>query len=176
MSSRVFLIGAMGAGKTSVGTKLAELLHLDFVDTDQAIEQRLEQTITDIFHNCGEDYFRNHEEQILAAISLQENLVLATGGGSILSAQSREYLQNRGIVCYLKVTPQQQVQRLNVDSVRPLLPSGKERLQYFSRLSAQRDYLYQAIADIILDTDNENIDTLAQQLAMMIREYEDNWS
>ena len=110
--SRIFLVGAMGAGKTSVGSKLAELLHLDFLDIDQVIEQRLQQTISHIFHNYGEPYFRKHEELVLDHISIQSNLVLATGGGSILSVQSREHLQTRGIVCYLKVNPTQQEQRL----------------------------------------------------------------
>lgn len=164
-NSRIFLVGAMGAGKTSVGKKLALHLNLDFIDSDQILQQQQQKSIMQIVHNFGVLYFRKLEELLLAELTAMPNIVLATGGGSILSAQTRKFIRIRGQTCYLKVSPEQQLQRLKSDAARPTLPEHEQRLTFFQHMLAERGCLYEEIADIILDTDYMAIDQLAIKIA-----------
>ncbi len=100
---KIALIGPMGAGKTSIGSALSKLLHCNFIDTDQAIEQQYMLSIKQIFNLHGEQHFRQQELAIIRQSLMTDNLVLATGGGSILSAQINSLLQ-QCVVCYLQVS------------------------------------------------------------------------
>ncbi|HSX20443.1 MAG TPA: shikimate kinase [Gammaproteobacteria bacterium] len=165
---RIFLIGPMGAGKTTVGGHLAAMLQHSFLDSDQIIEQQAAQSTTEIINTHGEQHFRSLEQTVLQHNSLLPNIVLATGGGSILSRETRDLLPARGVICYLKVSVHAQMQRLQNDATRALLPQHPHRLRFLQDMQAKRDCLYEQIADIILDTDNHNPVTLANKLVPLI--------
>ena len=164
-TSSIFLIGPMGAGKTSIGKLLANLLGLEFLDADQLITDKLQLSIAEIFQQFGEQYFRSQETVILKTVIQKENIVLATGGGCILSATNRLLLRRAGNICYLKVSVEQQLQRLIADGSRPLLPVQVALWPDYLAASYQhRAPLYEAVADYILDADHESINSLAKQL------------
>ncbi len=161
---RVFLVGPMGAGKTTIGRQLAQLLHLEFLDSDQAIEARAGADIPWIFDVEGEAGFREREARIIEQLTQLNGIVLATGGGAILRPENRAALAARGSVVYLHATIRQQLERTSKDKNRPLLqvadPGGRLR-----ELMEERDPLYREIADHIIETDGHSARAVAQQLS-----------
>lgn len=147
----LFLIGPMGAGKTTVGRRVAAHLGLDFFDLDHEIETRSGATITLIFELEGEAGFRKREAELLGEFSARSGIVLSTGGGAVLGAENRRHLAARGYVVYLETTVDQQLKRLVHDRKRPLLaaPDRRERL---TKLAAEREPLYRETADLIVPT------------------------
>ena len=156
MSGNIFLIGLMGAGKTTVGRALAKKLNKRFVDSDHEIEARTGASIPWIFEIEGEESFRRREAEVIRDLTAQQGIVLATGGGAILDAQNRAYLHARGTVVYLRASVQNILQRTGHDKNRPLLQTAdpRKRLEELSRL---RDPLYREIADIVIDTGRPNV-------------------
>ncbi|HEX4896706.1 MAG TPA: shikimate kinase AroK [Solimonas sp.] len=167
MKSNIFLVGPMGAGKTTVGRRLAEIRGMDFVDSDHEIEARTGVDIPYIFEKEGEAGFRRREKQTIADLSLLPAIVLATGGGAILDAGTRQLLATRGFVVYLHASLDQQVARTARADNRPLLARSDDRRATLETLFLQRDPLYREIADLVLETDGRN----ARQL---VREIEDH--
>jgi len=160
----LFLIGPMGAGKTTVGRRVAAQLGLDFLDLDHEIEEHSGATITLIFELEGEAGFRKREAEALAEFSTKPGIVLSTGGGAVLAAENRQHLRERGYVVYLETTVEQQLKRLAHDRKRPLLaaPDRRERL---IRLAAEREPLYRETADLIVPTGlNANSGAVARRL------------
>jgi len=145
------LVGPMGAGKSSIGKRLAERFGLLFVDADREIEARTGATVTTIFECEGEPGFRARERATLAELLAQEGVVIATGGGAVLDADNRHLLRDRGYVVYLHVAVEQQIARLARDRTRPLL-AGDDREAVLRRLAATRGPLYLEIADLRFDT------------------------
>ena len=123
-----FLIGPMGAGKTAVGKQLSKLLDVEFYDTDEEIESRTGVDIPFIFEKEGESGFRKRESEILSELTKKNNIVLATGGGAILSKENRKNLISKGTVIYLKADIQKQFERTLRGKERPLLNSENPRL------------------------------------------------
>src|SRR5450830_739351 len=121
MSGSIFLVGLRGAGKTTIGRALAKKLNKRFVDSDHEIESRTGATIPVIFEIEGEESFRRREADVIRELSAQQDIVLATGGGAILRAETREYLKQRGTVIYLRAGINQILQRTGRDKNRPLL-------------------------------------------------------
>jgi shikimate kinase len=160
---RLFLIGPMGAGKTTVGKRLADALELTFVDSDAEIEQRTGVSIPTIFDIEGEQGFRTREEQAIDELSWRERIVLATGGGAVLSAATRERLRARGTVIFLDASVEQQLRRTRHDRNRPLLRTSdpKARLQ---QLLEQRLPLYRETADLRFTSDNGSPRRLVQRI------------
>lgn len=150
----VFLIGPMGAGKTTVGRKLAEQLGCSFFDSDHCIEERCGADIPWIFDIEGEAGFRQREIQIIDELSQKQGIVLATGGGAILHAENRQHLAARGTVIYLRASINQQLKRTYKDKNRPLLQTADPK-KTLVRLFKERDPLYQSIADLIIETDGK---------------------
>jgi shikimate kinase len=152
----IFLIGLMGAGKTTIGRQLARSLGCEFIDSDHEIEHRTGADIPWIFDIEGEQGFRERERAVIDDLSQRQGIVLATGGGAILDVRNREHLAARGLVIYLRASVDRLAQRTDRDRNRPLLQTDDpvERLQ---RLYDQRDPLYREIADFIVDTDNRNV-------------------
>jgi shikimate kinase len=140
----------MGAGKTSLGKQLASRLKLRFIDADDEIEARTGVHISRIFEIEGNDGFRKREAQVLAALTQEHGLVLATGGGAVLDEQNRANLAKNGIVVYLSVSPELLWERLRQDKKRPLLQVADPRKQ-LQELHAQRDPLYRELANIIIE-------------------------
>ena len=159
----VFLIGPMGAGKSAVGRQLARLLHLSFMDSDDEIEARTGVDIPFIFEKEGEEGFRNREAKVIDDLSKIDGLVLATGGGAVVSAQNRSHLGARGFVVYLHTTVDQQLARTQKGRQRPLLESG-DRRQILDELMQQRDAMYRDVADLIVETDGRKVKAVANEI------------
>lgn len=162
------LVGPMGAGKSSIGRRLAGRFGLAFVDADREIETRTGTTIPTIFECEGEAGFRARESATLAHLLLDEGQVIATGGGAVLDAGSRQRMRERAFVVYLQVSLARQLDRLARDRSRPLI-AGDDREQVLQRLSAQRAPLYEEIADLRFDTDPWFPPQAAVQLARLLQ-------
>jgi shikimate kinase len=168
-ADNIFLIGPMGAGKSTIGRLLAAELHLPFCDTDKVIEDRCGADIPWIFDVEGEDGFRTRESSMLAELSEDNGLVLATGGGIILLAENRKMLRSRGFVVYLRASVDQQTARTAKDKNRPLLQSGEPR-EVLEQLMLVRDPLYTEVADMMVDTDSRSPKDVAKDIAKKLRE------
>ncbi len=160
---RVFLVGPMGAGKTTIGKFLAQQLNLQFADTDSEIEARTGADIPWIFDVEGEQGFRDREQQVVEEMTAWDNVLLATGGGVVMRQENRRVLAARGFVVYLHATVDEQVRRTHRDRRRPLLQSDDPE-QVLRDLMALRDPLYREISDHVIDTDGCSPRTVAQKL------------
>lgn len=163
LPENIFLVGLMGAGKTSVGRALAKRLHKAFYDTDEEIERATGVKIPVIFEIEGEAGFRAREARLLAELVRRTNVVLATGGGVVLSEQNRRLLTQRGTVIYLRAAASDLCQRTRHDKNRPLLHTD-DPLKKLQELFAQRDPLYREIADVVIDTGSQSVGSLAHKL------------
>jgi len=159
----IFLVGLMGAGKTTVGKLLAKHLGKTFVDADHEIEARTGVKIPVIFEIEGEAGFRKREEAVIADLTSRPNIVLGTGGGAVLSAHNRELLRAHGTVVYLRGTPEQLYERTRRDKNRPLLQGG-DPLAKLRELFVQRDPLYREVADLVVDTGRQGVVGFARQI------------
>ncbi len=144
----LFLVGPMGAGKTTIGRNLARLLQREFVDLDAEIEARCGADIPWIFDVEGEQGFRDRESALLQEVSARRGLVVATGGGIVLRAENRLLLKAHGQVVYLSVAPGELYERTQHDLHRPLLQVPNRR-EVIERLVAERDPLYREVASLI---------------------------
>ena len=149
----MFLVGMPGSGKSTLGRVLARNLGKTFVDADHELERRLGVSISTIFEIEGEEVFRTREEETLSRLVQRVDIVLATGGGAVLRAINRERLKAGGTVLYLHANPETTWERTRHNKNRPLLqtadPLGRARSLY-----AQRDELYRATADLVLEIDH----------------------
>jgi len=153
----------MGAGKSTIGKRLAHVIGAEFIDSDKEIERHTGASIPLIFELEGEAGFRQREAQMIDTLTQQHPIVLATGGGSILNEQNRNHLKNRGKVIYLHATVNQQLQRTHRDQNRPLLQT-KNPKQKLTDLFNTRDPLYREIADFIIDTDGRSIHSVSHEI------------
>lgn len=163
--SNIYLVGLMGAGKTTVGRQLARRLHRKFVDSDHEIETRTGVGIPVIFEIEGEPGFRKRETQVLRELSAESGLVLATGGGAVLAAENRDRFRESGIVIYLHAAPEILHERTHHDRNRPLL-QVEDPLAKLRELYAQRDPIYRQVAHLVV----ESTDTAAGQLVQRIEQ------
>lgn len=159
----VFLIGPMGAGKSAVGRQLARTLHLTFMDSDEEIESRTGVDIAFIFEKEGEPGFRTRESKVIDDLSNMDGIVLATGGGAIIDADSRSRLGARGYVVYLKTGIDQQLARTRRGRERPLLENGDPR-ETLEALMADREPMYYEIADLTVETDGRKVSAVANEI------------
>lgn len=167
--SNIFLVGLMGAGKTSVGRMLAKRMNKDFYDADAEIERSTGVKISVIFDIEGEAGFRGREEKMIEKLTALRNIVLATGGGAVLSPANRARLRAAGRIIYLRATPEDLWRRTRRDRNRPLLQTGNP-LTRLRELHAQRDPLYHEIADLIVDTGSQNVSVLTSHIEMLLTE------
>ena len=162
MKNNIVLVGFMGSGKTTVGKALAKLSGYDFVDSDLEIERAKNKSITEIFNENGEDYFRRAEAEIINELSSKSGLIIATGGGAVLNTENRNALKKNGFIVYLKVTPETVVSRLKNDTTRPLL-AKPNRNEIIEQLINQREPLYQSICNVSICADGD-ADMLAKNI------------
>ena len=165
----VFLVGPMGAGKTTIGRHLARLLDKSFVDLDQKIEQSCGADIAWIFDVEGEVGFRKRESAMLREVASRNNMVIATGGGAVLDSESRALMKRSGTVVYLSVAAKVLYNRMQQDTKRPLLQVGDKKAMIES-IVKEREPLYKEIADIVFDGHKKTPAVAAQELASLIRE------
>ena len=163
----IFLVGPMGAGKSTIGRHLADELHLEFYDSDQEIERRTGADIAWIFDLEGEEGFRKREENVINDLTDKQGIVLATGGGSIMTKAVRNRLSARGIVVYLQTTIDKQVARTQRDKRRPLLQKDDPE-QVLRDLAEKRNPLYEEVADYVVDTDDQSARAVANQIISKI--------
>ncbi len=161
--ANIFLVGPMGAGKTAVGRQLARALHLPFVDSDVEIEERTGVDIAFIFEKEGEDGFRKREAALIDELTQREGIVLATGGGAVVDADSRRYLGGRGFVVYLHTSVDQQLARTRRGRTRPLLENDDPRATLTALLD-MRDPLYREIADLVVETDRRKVRSVTGEI------------
>ena len=159
----VYLIGLMGAGKSTVGRILAQALQRDFVDSDDEIIARTGTTIGTIFEIEGEAGFREREARVIADLTKRHDLVLATGGGAVLREANRDLLRERTKVIYLRVQPDELFRRLRHDTQRPLLQVDDPKTKLVD-LFEQRDPIYQAAAHFVIETSRPRIPTMVTMI------------
>jgi shikimate kinase len=166
-NSNIFLIGLMGAGKSTVGRLLARKLDRRFIDSDHALEERCGVKIPTIFEMEGEAGFRKREAQIINDLSAEKKIVLATGGGAVLLPENRKVLAERGTVIYLHANPIELWHRTKGGEGRPLLQNGDPK-KTLENLYAVRDPLYREIADFTIETGKPSVNQLVSSLLMQL--------
>ena len=168
----VFLVGMMGAGKTTIGRSLAKELGREFVDLDLALEARCGVPVAVIFDIEGEAGFRKRETQLLEELSRRPGIVLATGGGAVLAADNRRYLKERGTVVYLRAEADELYRRLARDKQRPLLQTADPRAR-LAELLALRKPLYEEVAHLAFDTGAMPVAQAVSRLTAQLKAYEE---
>lgn len=162
-TTNIFFVGPMGAGKSTIGRHVAQELNLDFFDSDQVIESRTGADIAWIYDLEGEEGFRKREKEVIEDLTSKTSIVLATGGGSIITPENRVALASRGIVIYLKSSLASQYDRTRRDAKRPQLHTDNVK-ETITDLWEEREPLYQEIADYCFDTDHLPVKTIANKI------------
>ncbi len=165
----VFLVGPMGAGKTTIGKQLADILKLEFIDSDQEIERRTGAPIDWIFDIEGEDGFRDREQKVIEELTSRQGIVLATGGGAILKKENQIHLAGRGVVVYLEASIDQQLERTRRDKRRPLLQNDDPE-QTLVALMEERDPMYREIADYVVATNDNTVKSVANNISDLVQQ------
>ncbi len=165
----IFLVGPMGAGKTTIGRHLASVLRMPFIDTDQLIEDRCGADIPWIFDVEGEEGFRKREARVLEDVCAGSAAVVATGGGIVMLEENRKLIAESGITVYLHASLEQQLDRTSKDRNRPLL-DGNDPETVLRELMAIREPLYRELAAVVYQTDNRNPRNTANEIARQIEQ------
>jgi len=165
---KIFLVGPMGAGKSTIGRLLSRELKLPFHDSDTEVEERSGADMAWIFYGEGQEGFRQRETKVIAELTLLPELVMATGGGVVMRQQNRDCLRQRGTVVYLETSVERQFDRTRKDRKRPLLQldDPKQKLMELYRV---RDPLYREIADLIISTDRGNPRNVIREIKTYLR-------
>ena len=167
-ASRLLLVGPMGAGKTSIGKRVARAFGLPFVDADRELERRTGASIALIFELEGEAGFRRRESALLAELCQGPGQVVATGGGAVLDPANRECLRRGGFVVHIAASVGQQLARLEKDRNRPLLATP-DRSRRLEEMAALRNPLYAEVADLVFDSDGLAVATASARLVEQLR-------
>lgn len=173
--ANIFLIGPMGAGKTTIGRQLARRLCRPFYDSDREIEASCGVDIPTIFDYEGESGFRRREARMIDSLSRKQNIVLATGGGAVLREENRDHLSGRGLVVYLDVQLDIQLERTTRDKSRPLLLNQDAR-SFLSEMSRQRTPIYRSIADLRVSTSRQKHRRVVDRICRMLEGLENKVS
>ena len=163
----LILCGMMGAGKTTIGIKIAELTGRRWYDTDGLIVDKFGK-ISDIFEYYGEAHFRKLETEIVKDLAKKDDLIISTGGGLVLKKENNEVLQENGKIVFLRATLDTLAKRLNVDGDRPLLQTSTESIrERLARLMAERMPTYEHVADYIVDVDGKTPEEIAKEIVAL---------
>lgn len=167
----IFLVGPMGAGKSTVGRFLAEKLRYEFVDSDHEIEAKTGATIPMIFDIEGEAGFRAREAGVIGELTLRPEIVLATGGGAVLMPENRKHLRTRGFVVYLKSSVEALVQRTRHDRNRPLLQTEDPKA-VLRKVIEERGPLYEEVADLVIETEQVSVHRVVKQIVDRLQQHQ----
>ncbi len=166
----LILCGMMGAGKTTIGIKIAELTGRRWYDTDELIVDKYGK-ISDIFEYYGETHFRKLETEIVKDLAQKDHLVISTGGGLVLKKENNTLLQGNGKIVFLRATLETLAKRLKVDGNRPLLQTSTESIRdRLSRLLTERTPVYEHVADYIVDVDEKKPEEIAREIVEIVEE------
>lgn len=168
MTNNIFLVGPMGAGKSTIGKMLADRTRRQFIDADAVIVEKTGVEIELIFEIEGEEGFRKRESRLIEELTAQDDIVLATGGGAILSPENRDWLKQRGTVIYLQATAEQLYERTAKDRKRPLLQTN-DRLGKIRELLALREPIYRQLADIEISTEGKSVKQIVDKLCRRLK-------
>jgi len=166
----VFLVGMMGAGKTTLGRALSQRLGLEFVDMDRALVERTGVPVATIFEIEGEAGFRRRESALLGELATRTDQVVATGGGAVLAPPNRALMRSSGTVVYLRARLDHLWERTRHDSSRPLLHTADPR-GTLAALLRERDPLYREVAHVVVDTGSQSASTIAGRVVTALREF-----
>ncbi len=165
----VVLCGMMGAGKSTIGIKIAELTGRRWYDTDGVISDR-HGKISDIFEYYGEPHFRKLETEVVKELSEQDDLVISTGGGLVLKSENNVLLQKKGKIVFLRASLETLNKRLVVDGTRPLLQASTESISdRLAKLLKERTPVYEHVADYIVDVDEKTPLEIAQEIVALVQ-------
>lgn len=168
--TNIFLVGPMGAGKTSVGRSLARQLKKKFYDSDAEIEHKTGVSLSWVFDLEGMQGYRQREKVVIEELSQLEDIVLSTGGGCVETPEVCEYLSTRGIVVYMEVSLETQLRRLKRDKRRPVL-QGDNPQEVLIRLWEEREPKYEQIADVTVATDQRSVREVCSDVIQWIKKY-----
>ncbi len=163
----IYLIGFRGSGKTTLGKILAKELKKDFVDIDKLIEKRESKSIAEIFKEKGEEYFRKVETTILKEVASNDNQIVSTGGGIVISEENRKIIQENGISIYLTADTETTYKRIKFDNNRPQL-TDKDPIEEIKFLIEKRKPLYEKLANYTIDTSKFKIEECVKKIKEFI--------
>ncbi len=164
----VVLVGPMGTGKTTIGKLLARELNFEFKDSDREIEERSGADIPWIFDVEGEEGFRARERMVIEQLSNEPGIVVATGGGAVVSEENQHHLSSKGFVVYLHTSVEQQYQRTRKDRKRPLLQNSNP-MKVLQNLMAVREPIYRSIADYVISTDQKRPRSVVREIVKALQ-------
>ncbi|MDA9801290.1 shikimate kinase AroK [Candidatus Pseudothioglobus singularis] len=167
--NNIVLIGPMGSGKTTVGRRLSEKLGIDFYDSDHEITDKTGVSIDHIFDVEGEEGFRKRESDVLKNLCSQDNIIIATGGGAVISEENRLEISKTGSVIYLLSSVDQILRRTSKSKTRPLLENSKNKRKTISDIINARDPLYREIATITVDTNGKKLNEVINEILVQLK-------
>lgn len=173
MKRNIYLVGLMGAGKSTVGRQLARRLKLDFYDSDRIIVEKTGVPIATIFEIEGESGFRNRETQVLEELSHHDGCVIATGGGSLICPENRKIIAGSGCVIYLRTSAERLYSRIKHDQARPLMQT-ENPLQTLRDLLAEREPAYLEAADFVIRTGSQKVGVVLHRIELVIKKEKRN--
>lgn len=159
----ILLIGFMGTGKSTVSSRLKQMLDMKEIDTDALIEEREGMSISDIFSQKGEEAFRRMETELLRELKHSENLIISCGGGMALRDENAAMMKAVGTVIWLTARPETILKRVRHDDSRPLL-RGHKNVEFIKDLLEQRSPKYAAAADMVVSTDDRSVQSICEEI------------
>lgn len=163
----IYLIGFMGAGKSTVAKELVAAVDAKGVEMDQLIEEQQKMPITEIFEKYGEEHFRDLETELLKSLAKEENLVVSCGGGSVLRDENTAFMKENGCIVLLTAEPETIYERVKNSTNRPIL-NGNMNVEYIRGLMEKRRERYESVADIRVATDGKDIKTICGEILSQV--------
>lgn len=170
MARNVYLVGMMGAGKTTLGKALAQRTGQEFVDTDRVLVERTGVPVATIFEIEGEEGFRRRESAVIAELAERTGCVVATGGGAVLAEENRRLMRSSGTVVYLRARLESLWERTRHDASRPLLATDDPR-GTLAAILERRDPLYREAAHVVVETSSQSASTLVNRVVTALRQH-----
>ena len=164
----IFLIGFMGAGKSSIAKELSKKLQMNIVEMDQRIVQEQGMSINEIFEKYGEDHFRDIESQLILDLGNTEPVIVSCGGGVVIRQENSQYMKKSGKVVFLTAKPETIFERVRYSKDRPIL-NGNMNVEFIADLMAKRLPLYEAAADVVIQTDGKPLSVIADEIIKAVQ-------